>query len=135
VTEEPARVPFLDALRILATTDAVLMIGSDEPHYTASKIYPGLMCRRPFLSIFHRTSSSHEILTRAGGGLAFAFDTPNELETLVPAIANGLERLASDPDALGKADPTAYAPFTAHAIAGQFATVFERAVQHCCSIG
>lgn len=127
VTEEPARVPFLDALRILATTDAVLMIGSDEAHYTASKIYPGLMSGRPFLSIFHRMSSSHEILTSAGGGLALAFESPGQLETLVPAIAEGVERLTSNPCAFGKADPAAYAPYTAHAVAGRFADVFERA--------
>ena len=135
VTEEPARVPFLDALRVLATTDVVLMIGSDEPHYTASKIYPGLMSGRPFLSIFHRMSSSHEILTRAGGGLALAFGTADELDALVPAIAEGLERLVSNPGAFGQANPAAYAPFTAHAVAGEFADVFERATQRCNSIG
>ena len=135
VTEEPARVPFLDALRVLATTDVVLMIGSDEPHYTASKIYPGLMSGRPYFSIFHRMSSSHEILTNAGGGLALAFETANELETLVPTIAEGLERLATNPGAFGKVNPAAYAPFTACAVAGQFADVFERATQRHHSIG
>ena len=134
VSEEPARVPFLDALRILATTDVVLMIGSDEPHYTASKIYPGLMSGRPYLSIFHRMSSSHEILSRAGGGLALAFETANQLEALVPNIAEGLERLIRNPDAFGHANPAAYAPFTAHAIAGRFADVFERAAQRRHSI-
>ena len=129
VTEEPARLPFLDALRVLATTDVVLMIGSDEPHYTASKIYPGLMSGRPYLSIFHRMSSSHEILARAGGGLALAFETTDDLESLVPTIAEGLEHLISNPGAFGQANPTAYAPFTAHAVAGQFADVFERAAQ------
>ena len=135
VTEEPARVPFLDALRVLATTDVVLMIGSDEPHYTASKIYPGLMSGRPFLSVFHRMSSSHEILTHAGGGLALSFETADELEALVPAIAEGLERLISNPGAFGEVNPAAYAPFTAHAVAGQFADVFERAAQQRHSIG
>jgi Glycosyl transferase 4-like domain len=135
VTEEPVRVPFLDALRILATADVILMIGSDEPHYTASKIYPGLMSGRPFLSIFHRMSSSHEILTRAGGGLALTFETASELEALVPAIAEGLERLASNPKAFGQANPLAYAQFSAHAVAGQFADVFQRAVQQHHSIG
>lgn len=125
VTEEPARVPFLDALRILSTTDLVLMIGSDEPHYTASKIYPGLMSGRPFLSIFHRMSSSHEILTRAGGGVALAFETPDELDALVPAIAQGLERLASNPSAFAQVAPAAYAPFSAFAVARRFAAVFD----------
>ena len=135
VTEEPERVPFLDALRALATTDVVLMIGSDEPHYTASKIYPALMSGRPYLSLFHRMSSSHEILTQAGGGLALAFETADELEALVPTIAEGLERLVLNPGAFGQVNPAAYAPFTAHAVAGQFADVFERAAQQHHSIG
>lgn len=125
VTEEPARVPYLDALKILADTDVVLLVGSDEPHYTASKIYPGLMSGRPFLSLFHRMSSSHEILKRAGGGVALAFGTENELESLVPAIADGLKLLATNPESVGRADPSAYAQFTASAIAGRFAQVFE----------
>ncbi len=135
VTEEPTRVPFLDALRILATTDVVLMIGSDEPHYTASKIYPALMSGRPFLSIFHQMSSSHEILTRAGSGLTLAFETPDELQALVPAIAEGISRVASNLGAFGKANPATYAPFTACAVAGRFADVFQHAAQHCFSIG
>lgn len=126
VAEQPARIPYLDALRILISTEAILMIGSDEPHYTASKIYPGLMANRPFLSIFHRMSSAHAILEQAGGGIALAFETAGELEALIPAIAAGLERLATRPASLGPIAPAAYAPFTAHAIAGRYASIFEQ---------
>lgn len=125
VVEEPARVPFLDALRILSETDAVLMIGSNEPHYTASKIYPGLMSGRPFLSIFHRASSAHSILARAGGGIAIAFETAEELNHLPRQIADGLSRLVTNPQSLGRADSTAYADFTAQAIAGRYADIFD----------
>lgn len=126
VSEEPARVPFLDALRILAKTHAVLMIGSDEPHYTASKIYPGMMCGRPFLSLFHRASSAHRILSNAGGGIAFAFETQQELEALPPLIAEAIITLATNPDSVGRVDPAAYAEYTAAAVAGQFAAIFDR---------
>lgn len=134
ITEEPARVPYLEALKILATTDTVLLIGSDEPHYTASKIYPGLMSGRPFLSLFHRMSSSHDILMRAGGGVALAFETQDELDGLIPAIAEGLERLATDPASVGQPDPSAYATFNANAVAGQFADVFDSVTQHQYSV-
>lgn len=125
VTEQPARIPYLDALRILTSTEAILMIGLDEPHYTASKIYPCLMANRPFLSIFYRMSSAHAILKQAGGGIALAFETAGELEALIPAIAAGLERLATRPALLGAIQPAAYTPFTAHAIAGRYASMFE----------
>lgn len=126
VIEEPARIPFLEALRILATTHAVLMIGSDEPHYTASKIYPGMMSGRPFLSIFHRASSAHAILSKAGGGIALGFETPDELEALPPRIAEALVTLATAPESVGQVDPAAYADYTAHAVAGRFAAIFDR---------
>lgn len=127
VQEYPARVPFLEALSLLANAHGLLLLGSDEPHYTASKIYPALMSGRPYLSIFHAGSSSHGILTRAGGGAAFAFTGVERLAALIPAIAEGLARLAEQPASLGRVDPAAYAPYTAHAVAGQFARVFEAA--------
>jgi hypothetical protein len=126
VHEEPARVPFLDALRILAKTHVVLMIGSDEPHYTASKIYPGMMCGRPFLSLFHRASSAHQILSCAGGGIAFGFETKEELEVLPLKIAEAIITLATNPDSVGHVDPAAYAEYTAYAVAGKFAAIFDR---------
>ncbi len=126
VREHPQRVPFLEALGLLAKANGLLLLGSDEQHYTASKIYPALMSGRPFLSIFHRQSSSHHILSSAGGGATFAFESLAELEHLVPMIAEGLARLAADPEALGRPDPASYDPYTARSVAGRFAEVFSR---------
>jgi hypothetical protein len=67
--------------------------------------------------------------------LALAFETADELDALVPTIAEGLERFVLNPNAFGQANPAAYASFTAHAVAGQFADVFERAAQQHHSIG
>src|SRR6202040_3192980 len=73
VHETPSRVPYLSALGLLVRSHGVLLIGSDEPHYTASKIYPARMCGRAFLLLFHRASSAHAILDAAGGGRELAF--------------------------------------------------------------
>jgi hypothetical protein len=126
VLEIPRRLPYMDALGALARSDGVLLIGSDEPHYTASKIYPALMSGRPFLSLFHRASSAHAILSAAGGGRAFAFATPEELAALEARLAEGLRALAVAPKSFGYADPSAYAPYEARAIAGRFARIFDR---------
>jgi len=128
VREHARRVPFLEALSLLAKADGLLLLGSDEKHYTASKIYPALMSGRPWVSIFHRQSSAHGILTRAGGGLPFGIAGVHDLEALVPAIADGLVRLASDPSSLGSADSATFAPFTARAVAGRFAEVFDKSM-------
>lgn len=126
VFEHPARVPFLEALSLLANSDGLLMIGSNEPHYTASKIYPGLMSGTPFLSLFHSASSAHKVLSTAGGGLAFGFETNEELIALRPSLTRGFARLIASPKSINKADPIVYEKFSALGVAGQFASVFEK---------
>ena len=127
VVETPRRAFFLEALRILADSHGLMLIGSDEPHYTASKIYPALMSGRPYVSLFHRASSSHAILQAAGGGRAFSFADPDELRALAGPLRDALARLASDPQAFGRCDAAAYAPFTADGVSRAFASVLDAA--------
>ena len=129
VEEHPPRVPYLEALALQANAHAILMLGSDEPHYTASKIYPGMMSGRPFLSIFHQASSAHRILSEARGGVALSFANLNDLAARANDITAVLELLARDPASLGQVDPQAYAPYTASAVSEQFARVFELAMR------
>ena len=125
VHEVPQRLPYLDALKVLVRSNGLMLIGSDEPHYTASKIYPGLMSGTPYFSLFHKSSSSHAILSQAGGGLALAFADAQELEALEQPLADALAKLAAAPESLGKADPSAYAPFEARSIAKRYADIFD----------
>lgn len=126
VDEIPQRVAYLDAIGFLARSHGLMLIGSDEPHYTASKIYPGLMAGRPYVSLFHRSSSSHTILSGAGGGLALAFSDNAELAAMGETIAAAIYKLVAEPEALGRADPEAYAAYTGTAIAKRYAGIFER---------
>jgi len=128
VREIPGRVFYLHALSVLARSNGVLLLGSEEPHYTASKIYPGLMCGRPYLSLFHRSSSAHAILAAAGGGRALAFETRGELAELENAIAESLQTLALTPEHLGVPNPAVYEPFQANYIASRFAKIFDSLV-------
>lgn len=128
VFELPQRIAFSRAIAALAQSDAALLVGSDEPHYTASKIYPGLMCGRPFLSLFHSASSSHRILQDAGGGIAIAWDAQKAPDELDVEVAAALRTLVSAPQSLGLPAQQAYAAFEAKAVAEQFAAIFDRVV-------
>jgi hypothetical protein len=130
VSEIPRRLPYLQALKVIVESDGLLLIGSDEPHYTASKIYPALMSGRPYLSLFHRASSAHAILSSAGGGRALAFETPQELNALEAPIAEALKTLTLNPKSLGVADRASYAPYEAANIVGRFADIFDRVSTH-----
>lgn len=135
VHETPQRLPYLQALAVLARSDGLLLIGSDEPHYTASKIYPALMSGRPYLSLFHRASSSHAILSSAGGGFAHAFCEDNDAVGLVAELAMSLRKLVLEPDQLGRVDRAAYASIEACAIAARFAAIFDEVSRNCCIRG
>jgi len=65
VSEAPARVDYLDALSILARSDAILLLGSAETHYTASKLGPALLSKRPLLALYNESSSVVSILAAA----------------------------------------------------------------------
>ena len=52
--------------RVLTQASAILLLGSSERHYTASKLYPALLAKRPILALFHEASSVVSILRAAG---------------------------------------------------------------------
>ena len=62
VTEMPGRVDYLDALGLLTRASAIVLLGSAERHYTASKLYSALIARRPVVALFHEASSVVSIL-------------------------------------------------------------------------
>jgi hypothetical protein len=126
VHEVPQRVPYLQALDILVSSQAVLLIGSDEPHYTASKIYPALMSGRPILALFHKKSSAFEILNRSGGARVFGFSNHEELLAMTGAVANALRDIALEPHSIGLVDRSVVADYEADVIARRYAAIFER---------
>jgi hypothetical protein len=130
VREVPQRLPYLEALSIQANSDAILILGSDEPHYTASKIFGVLMSGRPYLSVFHEASEAHALLTRAGGGLALGFACKAGLPALTPKLTDAIARLVRRTPAIGAPRREVYAPFEASAIAARYGAIFERLGKH-----
>jgi hypothetical protein len=128
VIETPQRVPYLEALSLLANSNVILLIGSDEPHYTASKIYPALLSGRPSLALFHKSSSAFDILDKCGGAKVFGFETPAQLDILTDDLVQALRDLVLHPEKVGKVEPTFLAPYEASNIARQFANIFDRLV-------
>jgi hypothetical protein len=74
VSECTDRLPLSLALASLKAADALLVLGSNDPGYTASKLYPYLLARRPMLAIMHARSSVVEVIRRCGGGEVVTFD-------------------------------------------------------------
>ena len=62
VTEKRGRYPFLQVLNFLNEANTVMIIGSTEKHYTASKTFQSLLSNRPVISAFHHESSAIQVM-------------------------------------------------------------------------
>jgi glycosyl transferase family 4 len=133
VTEVASRIGYLDALRVLTQASAILLLGSSEPHYTASKLYPALLAERPLLAVCHEASGVVETLRRAARPPAARLVTYGDAcraSSRVEAICDALAALAADPSYDRAAvDPQALAEFSAAALAGRLARVLDVAVE------
>jgi hypothetical protein len=91
VQEETARRPYFETLQLLKDADFLLIAGSDDPSYTASKLYPYVLARKPLLAIVHEASTVAEVLRETGAGLVVTFPSaPGE-----DARAAAADRLAA----------------------------------------
>lgn len=73
VSESPNRLPYSYTLACLKAAHALLVFGSDDPGYTASKIYPYLLANKPLLAIFHQQSSVIDLIEMVGGAVVVPF--------------------------------------------------------------
>ena len=89
VDEHPQRIGYVDTLNHLSRSDAVLVIGSTEPHYTPSKVFQAMLSRRPVLAMLHEASSAVDMVRRARAGTVLTL-TADALPS--PAtVARGIE--------------------------------------------
>lgn len=86
VRENSDRVGYSDMLRMLFKSDALVVFGSDDPAYTASKIYPYLLAKKPLLAIFHESSSVVKLMREVGGGVCITFNKNTPVEILASMI-------------------------------------------------
>jgi hypothetical protein len=127
VAEHAARVPYVEALRLLTQAHGILLLGSSEPHYTPSKAYPALLAGRPVLAAYHQASevvgrlaAEDQVLLVTYGDAERAGDRVGELAGALAALLERAER-PSLPADLGE--------HAAAALAGRLAGLFERAVR------
>jgi hypothetical protein len=125
VFESPQRVPYLNALSILAKSNFILLLGSDEPHYTASKIYPALLSGRPSLAVYHKSSSAYDILRKCGGSKVMGFRNASELNNLSHNLIQAIRDLVLRPDTVGTVQKSFLVEYEAGNIARQFAVIFD----------
>jgi hypothetical protein len=84
VHEQPARIGYIDSLRILLETDLALLLGSTDQSYSPSKVYPTMLAGRPVVALAPPDSVLAAKIRELGGASLVTFQL----------------RAAADPDAV-----------------------------------
>ena len=77
VIEITDRISYYHTLSTLQQADALFIPGSDDPNYTASKIYPYLLTNKPLLAVFNGKSPALNVLAEYDAPFAYNYDDEN----------------------------------------------------------
>ena len=130
VAEHPKRVPHLEAIQLLLHSHALVIVGSEAPHYTASKIFPYILAEKPLLAVLHEQSDAGKLLQRLRAGNAVTFGPVHPLTSIHGEIAQALkELLCTPPDWRPSTAWEGFEAYTARAVTARLAEVFNRSLR------
>lgn len=129
VEEHPARIPYFEGLQLLMDADFLIVPGSDDPQYTASKIFPYILARKPILALFNERSSVCQIVRRTAAGKVLGFQPELSPESYTSEfyrmMIETLSHLPFEPET----DWAAFEPYTACETARKQCELFDQ-VRH-----
>lgn len=125
VSETPARVPYFEGLRHLRAADFLVLLGSDDPQYSPSKVYPYLLAKRPIVAVLHASSPVVDVLSRARAGVVVTFQDARDVPAVASALAAQLARLIPGLPCQPEIDESVLEPFSARELTRQQCEVFD----------
>ncbi|MFA5976147.1 MAG: hypothetical protein WC859_08305 [Elusimicrobiota bacterium] len=126
VEEKKEQVGYFESLRCLLDADALLVPGSEDPGYTASKIYPYILARKPLLAVFHEQSSVCQVLRETGAGELVSFRSGETAESVSERITR--QWFEHWPKAAPEADWAAFSRYSARGMTRRMCEAFNRAL-------
>jgi len=74
VCEQTDRIAFYQSIYQLLQADNLLIIGSNDAQYTASKIFPYILANKPLLALFNAKSSAGQIIENCNAGTVISLE-------------------------------------------------------------
>ncbi len=128
VNEITNRLPYFEAMKSLTEADILIVPGSTDTNYTASKLYPYIMAKRPLIAVFNQNSSVVSILQKTQAGVCISFqneEKPEQLGTKIYETMNRfISRLPFEPETNWKE----FEPYTAREASKKQAAFFDKIV-------
>lgn len=127
VREYPHRISYPSAIRLMRLASALLVLGSVESHYTASKVFPYILSGTPVLGILKDTSSAAKYLEETRAGEVVRFSTAEQLVSGRLPIASALRAVLRSPRRPVGNGNEVLGPYSARAMTERLVRVLDRA--------
>ena len=129
VSECTERVPYFEALQLLKDAAFLVLIGSDDPAYTASKIYPYLMAGKPILAILHERSSLVPVLRQSRAATVITFSDVETITAVQECLA-GWQGMMESLECQPTYEDNLVDRYSAREMARRQCIVFDQALAH-----
>jgi len=126
VREQPARIAYLDGLRLLGEADFLIVLGSTDAQYSPSKVYPYLLAGRPIVAVLHESSPVVDILKRARTGPVVTFADASDVDAAAARLVPQLLEWRDAVPASVPLDASLHRTFSARVLAGAHGELFDR---------
>ncbi len=128
VSENPARISYLDVLNHLRHASAVLILGSSALHYTPSKVFQAVLSRRPLIAILHAKSTAIGILKEINTGIVVSFDENRPIQSCVSEIAQAIYKAGNYKYSPDEVNWEAFRAYSAEAMTKKLAEAFDQII-------
>jgi len=129
VVEIRERFPYLHILSFLSNSSRLLLLGSTEKHYTASKTFQAVLSKVPIFSMFHTESSAFEILQKIKAGqFLISYNEETQRSSILNEIETKLELFFHE-NINWKPDYEALAPYSSRNSASLIAHKIEQIIE------
>ena len=113
VTEVTDRIPYFETLYLLKNANILLVPGSTDTSYTASKIYPYILAKKPLLAVFNKNSSVINVLNDLSIKSYVSFENTQASEDFVDECFEKLNILIENNEEKTVLNEDVFYPYTA----------------------
>lgn len=129
VSETTDRIGYLDAIRTMVSSRFVLLLGSDDPHYNASKVATLLLTRRPVVAVVHARSPLLDLVRRSGAGIVVTFDDSDDIDGPASRLRTEWGALLTRTTGVTQPDRAVIAPYLAGELTRRQCRVFDAVLE------
>jgi glycosyltransferase involved in cell wall biosynthesis len=129
VTEITDRIPYFDTLYLLKKADILIVPGSTDKTYTASKIYPYLLADKPVVAVFYKDSSVVEVMRAIKAEGLITFNDVGDRADIVDACYFKLKAIIKEGGKGNITNRNAFEPYMALARTKEQVNFFEEVIE------